>query len=52
VDYLFINKHILIEDEELLRNVIDFRRQEGCTTFIANSWNMNAFKLADKVIIL
>jgi hypothetical protein len=51
VDYLFINKYMVIEDLQLLKSIIDFRRKEGKMTFLANNWNMDAFSLADKVVL-
>lgn len=51
VDYLLINKSIVLEDHQLLKTIIDFRRKQGKITIIANNWHIDAFSLADRLIL-
>lgn len=51
VDYLLINKSIVIEDQRLLTAVIGFRRREGKITLIANNWNMDVLAFGDRVLL-
>jgi hypothetical protein len=50
VDYLIINKYMVIEDPVLLKAVIAYRKREGKITFIANNWYLDAFSLADRAL--
>lgn len=51
VDYLIINKEIIVEDRKLLENIVEYRKRCGKITIIANNWRFDIFDLADKIAI-